>query len=69
MYRDIVYTTKYIHDLRLHDVGEGNQMASDRREARATNRLRSAVGHGLIILGRRLAEHPSTRTVALDKVA
>jgi hypothetical protein len=69
MYRDIIHTTKYIHDVRLHDLEKSNRMTIDQREARATNRLRSAVGHGLITLGRRLAEHPSSRPVALNKAA
>ena len=69
MYRDIVHGTKYIHSLRIHDLERSSRIAADRSEARATNRLRSALGHGLITLGRRLAEHPSPRTVALDNAA
>lgn len=60
MYKDFVHTTKYIHDLRLRDMETRARQVADRREARATKRLRIALGQGLIAIGQRLVEHPSS---------
>jgi len=69
VYKDFVHTTKYIHDLRLRDMETRARRAVDRREARATKSLRTALGQGLIAIGERLVERPSSELGAHDIAA
>lgn len=69
MHRDFVYSTRYIHDIRLRDMETRARRDADRREVRATKRLRTALGQGLITIGERLVERPSSELGANDKAA
>ncbi|MEA1903497.1 MAG: hypothetical protein U9N56_08235 [Actinomycetota bacterium] len=69
MHREIVHSTKYIHDLRMHDIAGTARVDADRRDAKTARRLRNSIGHRLIAIGERLVETPSSELGNLDRAA
>lgn len=69
MHREIVNSTKYIHQNYLNDGIARAQLDALRREAKS-RKLRAALGVRLIAIGERLVERaPSSEQAVLDRAA
>ncbi len=66
---EFVHSTKYIQDLRNHEIVSQLEIERDRNDARLAQRLRDKIGHRLIAIGERLVEKPSSELGLLDRAA
>ncbi len=69
MLRDFTSLAGRLHQARLHEWREEAKRNALRNEARAARRLRTAIGHGLIALGQRIAEPPTRHRQAMERAA
>ena len=66
---EFVHSTKYIQDLRNHEITDQLRIEQDRHDARLARSLRGMIGHRLIAIGERLVERPSSELGLLDRAA
>ena len=66
---ELIHSTKYIQDLRDHEIASQLRIERDRRDARAAMTLRDVIGQRLIAIGERLVETPSSELGLLDRAA
>ena len=66
---EFIHSTKYIQDLRNHEIADQLRIEQDRHDARLARRLRDVIGQRLIAIGERLVEKPSSELGLLDRAA
>lgn len=69
MLRDFTSQASGLHQARLNDWTREARRDALLREARATRRLRKAIGNGLIALGERIADKPARPEQLVDRAA